>query len=163
MALDATVGGANSNSYCTVGYADAYHVLRGFNAEWTAALTPAKEAALVWATRLLERLSWRGYKTTPAQALRWPRANAFDQDQRIILNSIIPLEVGNATAELALYLLREDRTLDSGAIGINALTVGPISLDFDRNAPTKAVPDGVKAIIAFLLESTGNSARLVRV
>lgn len=157
MALDATVSGASANAYCDRAYADAFHVDRGFNAEWSAATTAVRDAAIIWATRLLERLEWRGGKTTTAQALRWPRGSAATQDYVYYANTIIPGPVKDATAELALYLVKEDRTVDSGAIGLNSLKVGSISLDFDSGAYTKAIPDGVMSMISFLLHGSGST------
>lgn len=157
MALDTTIGGAASNSFCSVAEANAYHVLRGHNAEWGDSGVSEKEAALAWATRILDRLNWSGNRAATTQALRWPRYNAYDQDGYVIANTVIPTAVKNATAELALYLRKEDRTADSGAIGVKSLSVGALSLEFDTGAYTKAIPDSVRDLIAFLLEDVGSS------
>lgn len=156
MAIDASVGGAASDSYADVAYSDAYHAARGFNSEYLAATTPVKEAALKWATRLLERLEWCGYKKDIAQALRWPRVYVYDQDGYWYESTIVPVPVKNAACELALYLIKEDRTADSGAIPLNSLSVGSLSMSFDTGAQTKEIPDGVKSMIAFLLENGGS-------
>lgn len=62
MALDATVGGANANSYLTVAEADAYFAARLHSDVWDALSEgegegegdSTKEAALIWATRLFD-------------------------------------------------------------------------------------------------------------
>ena len=157
MTIDATVSGANSDSYCDVAYADAYHLTRGFNDEWAAADTNAKEIVLKWATRLLDRLNWMSPRTLQLQALRWPQMDAYDQDGWPVLQTVIHKNVKDAACEMALYLLREDRTIDSGAIGIDSLKVGPIAIDFSQTAGTKSIPNGVTDLIAHFLAGGGSS------
>jgi len=158
VSIDASVGGANSNAYADVAYADAYHAARGFNDEWTDASTADKEKNLQWACRLLDKMNWASIRATQAQALRWPQMNAYDQDGWFIATTVIPREVKDANCEMALYLLREDRTQDSGAIGITSLKVGPIGIDFDTNAAgTKQIPDGVVSLVAHLLANSGST------
>lgn len=155
MAFDASVAGANSNSYADVAYADAYHASRLFNTEWSAASTPSKEAALIWATRLLDVLPWASFRANRTQALRWPQYEAYDQDGWLVPTTEIPRNVKDATSEFALYLLKEDRTADTGATVIDELKVGPIELKFDTTAGTKAVPDSVMSLIQHYLQSGG--------
>lgn len=164
MALDASVAGANSNSYVDVAYADAYHASRLFNTEWASATTPNKEATLIWATRLLDVLPWASFRANRTQSLRWPQYEAYDQDSWLVPADEIHRNVKDAACELALYLLREDRTVDSGATAIEELKVGPIELKFDIAAGTKAIPDGVIALVQhFLAGGGGVSHSLSRV
>ena len=156
MSLDASVNGANSNAYADVAYADAYHAARSFNTEWASATTPQKEVALIWACRLLDKLNWASIRALQAQALRWPQMAAYDQDGWFVPQTVIHRDVKDANCEMALYLLREDRTLDQGAFGIEALKVGSIAINFDKTQESaQAIPDGVMELIAHFLVGGG--------
>lgn len=54
MALVATVGAADANSYGTRAEADAYYAARPFATVWTALTTGAKDAALIFACTVME-------------------------------------------------------------------------------------------------------------
>lgn len=164
LVLDATPAGPSANAYCTADEADAYHDARGFNPEWTGATSGPKEQALVWATRQLDQLDWKGTKRHPLpgnQALRWPRAGIIDRDFVRVDPDSIPSWLKNATAEWAFNLLKEDRTSDAGGIVTYGGKVGPISESsrIERNP----VPASVLEIISpYLLYGGGNGCELVR-
>src|SRR5438128_1270421 len=101
MPVDATPGGPASNSFATVAEADAYHVARLHNPEWAAASNGDKEAALEWATRVLDRLPWQGSRAGITQLLRWPRYAVYDLDGFYVSSLTIPAFLRDATAELA--------------------------------------------------------------
>lgn len=135
MTLVATPADPSANSYVTTVEALAYHTSRLFNVDWTAASTASQEAALEWATRLLDRQDWKGRRKTIPQPLRWPRYTVYDLDGYLLDSETIPQFLKNATCELALLLLRGDRTLEAGTEGFTSIQVGPIKLDvnyFDR-------------------------------
>lgn len=54
MALVATPGAFNANSYATAAEGDTYYAARPFNTVWTALSTPQKEAALIFACTQIE-------------------------------------------------------------------------------------------------------------
>ena len=55
MAIDATVGGSNANSYLTVAEAESYFDTRLHSGEWGALSAADKEKALIWAARIIEQ------------------------------------------------------------------------------------------------------------
>lgn len=131
MAIDATVGGATSNAYCLASDGDAYFAGRLFASAWTNATQQQKEAALIYATTLLDREKWVGTKgsttvSSYTQALAWPRRWApsleFDQQEDYIAeyfvdltvayysSLVIPQPIIRATCELALALLQAGTT-----------------------------------------------------
>ena len=67
------------DTYVTVAEADTY--LRG---AWSAFDTADKESALVEAARSMETLTWKGSKTSEAQALAWPRTGVVDRYGRAL-------------------------------------------------------------------------------
>ena len=151
LILDATVGGQSSNAYLTRAEANAYFESRLYVTAWSGATDANKDIAIAWATRLLDRsIDWRGYITSQQQALRWPRAYAFDADGVMILSNVIPPKVKEATAELAIWLLRADRTAETGREGIKSFSVGKISFEFDKLDTAPTIPDAVYQLIASL-------------
>lgn len=127
-----------AESYCSVSDADAYHTARG-NTAWTGE-DAAKEALLRKATDYMGQvygLRWKGDRVSAEQALDWPRdgveAFGFGVD-----TDIVPDAVANACAELALRALSGALTPDVTRRTIRE-KVGPIEVEYDRNAP--ALPD----------------------
>lgn len=169
LVLDATVGGSSANSYCTRAEGDTYHEAHLYATAWTGATSGNKDAALVWATRMLdEQIEWAGEKTTVEQALRWPRGGAYDRDGIEIDSEIIPTFLKHATAELARYLLSSDRqaTLDSSAGGVESVKAGSVEVKFDKLDRIAVLPDSVMAMIRSVVNDViggSNTVKLVRV
>lgn len=128
LVLDATVGGASSNSYVDLTTAESY--MLGRVNPWTGT-DAAKTAALVNATSLLEQEQWAGTKGSTAtsaltQALAWPRRwvptleftaypeyitdNFIDTSVAFYSSLTIPQPLVRATCELAMELLRAGTT-----------------------------------------------------
>lgn len=154
MALDATPGGANANSYLTVAEANAYMESRLFTTGWPATDAGAdldtKERALKWATRTIDaNVCFVGAASTSTQALKWPRTGMLDKNGFAIPSDVVPQDLKNATAELALRLIRSDLTLGSevGVQGITKIKAGPVELQFKDEITLEAVPDGVTTLM----------------
>lgn len=149
--LDATVGGASSNSYCTVAEANDYHHARLNSTAWDTATSSQKTVALIMATRVLDaQMIWAGLTKTDEQALMWPRWGVEKRNRlQYVPDTEIPIELKEATAEMARQLLIADRTLDSDVEtqGISSLTAGPVSLTFKSDVKAKVVPDAVVNLI----------------
>lgn len=147
----------DAESYITVDDADAYHTARG-NAAWTGA-DAAKEALLRKATDYMGQvygLRWKGDRVSASQVLDWPRdgveAFGFDVD-----SDAVPDAVVQACAELALRALRGALTPDVTRRTVRE-KVGPIEVEYDRNAP--ALPDyqAVDNLLAPYLVNAGSGA-----
>ncbi len=164
MALDATVSGPDSNSYVTVDEANSYHESRLHNDSWSAATQADIEAALVWATSILDQKKWKGNKATQSQSLRFPRSNLITMDNDVLASNTIPKFLKDAVSELAFYLLSEDRTSDSDTAGFTAIQVGSIKLDIDKNDRSSVLPESVKNQISFYVKNGigGSTRKLVR-
>ena len=154
MALTLTVetgaGLTTSNAYATAAEGDTYHEARLYATDWTGATEANKEAALVWATRLLdENIEYAGYKKTEDQALRWPRTSVLDVDGYAVNDDAIPAQIRDATIELARNLLAEDSTKKPDTLGFSKMSVGPLSLDIDKQDrdSIKVIPESVKTIL----------------
>lgn len=165
LTLIATPGASNANTYCTQNEAVAYFETRLFKEDWTDAGTRDKNAALVWATRVIdEQAMWYGYKQTNAQALRWPRSNVYDTDGYPIVSSEIPQWLKNATAEFAMHLIAEDRTLETNRDlkGFEEMQIGSLKMKIDAYTFKPLVPNSVWSIINPYCEKTGKSKTLER-
>ena len=117
--LDATAGGPVSNSYTTTAQATAFLTMRLRTAPWTEASVPDQEAALQWATRLLdEQVGWYGVPTYPDQALALPQVGLVDQWGRAVASDVIPVPVQQATASMRWGCSRRQQTMRPPPRGI---------------------------------------------
>lgn len=152
MPLDYTPGGSQSNSYVSNAEAVAYMADRLNTSAWDNADPADQDKALMMATKVLDRMGWKGVATTDIQKLRWPRAGVSDQDARTIDDASIPSFLKDATAELALFLLTSDRLAERDDVGVAKVTAGPVTVEFDKRDLRKTVPDSVFEIIAFYVD-----------
>ena len=145
--LVATAGSATANTYVTLAVADQYHEDRPpAGTTWSGAASDAvKNAALLWATTLLDSLfEWTGSPAVPeTQALLWPRTGMLYRNGVSVPSTIIPVELQEACAEYARQLLADDRAADSDieTKGVTAFTAGPVSFTFKDSVTAKVVPD----------------------
>lgn len=133
MALDATIGGANADSYATVIEATAYNAARTFSSLWVSAADDVKDAAMRMACRLLDAsFTWTGSPVDSTQALCWPRNGMLTRNGFDIPSTTIPKELKNAQAEFARQLIAADRSADNDVLkqNIKSLSAGPVSLSW---------------------------------
>lgn len=142
--LDATVGGATSNSYVDVSSADEYFDNRLHTATWDAASADDRARSLIMATTGLDyRIDWDGIKADTEQALAWPRDGLLDDDGNILDDESLPVELTNATCDYALILLDNDLTGLPGTAGVKSLKADVVTLEFDKSDLVDPVPDEV--------------------
>lgn len=135
MALDATVGGANADSYATLAEFKAYADTIGF--VYTSVYTdPVIEIAMRKATQYLDRAyrgKWKGFRTDRDQALAWPRTSnqdlpvnyltpsftvgVIDEDGYEIPSNTIPKQVKEAEYEATILSLGGSDLLPTFARG----------------------------------------------
>ena len=152
MAINATPGAADANSYATLAEAADYIGTLTFAEDWPAD-PAAQEKVLRQAAMIMETLDYKGQraKSEAAQALAFPRWNIFDRAGYYIDSATIPALVKRAQIQLALALAGEDRTVDAGGLAPDTLQVGTINLGQMRHRP---VPSFVLDILAPFLAST---------
>jgi hypothetical protein len=169
----------NANSYVAVQTACDYldeniHV----GPQWEALTLDSQQKLLAWATRYLDHRAiwdgiptadylaspvacnvvstWAAYSpllnTTSPQALRWPRANVYDIDGRLIGMNEIPLQLIQATCEMARYLIDVDRSVERPQDGLLELKIDVVTMKF---APDYTLPN-VPADISFILRGLGS-------
>jgi len=166
MALNATVGASDANSYVTLAEANAYFADRVHSSAW--GLFPEKENVLMSSSQMLDwYMNWKGKKATTTQSMQFPRTGVVRPDGTEVDSTIIPTEVKVATYELALSSLSSDRTVDSDLAGIEQIKAGSLMVkadsgDMDSTAK-KVIPDKVKNILSDLITSgRAGVVRLIR-
>lgn len=145
---------ATANSYASVSFADDVITtnIHGDTA-WNALSIADKERMLVWGTRILDyQTRWFGTKTVAASPLRWPRTGVCDRDSVLIDANTIPEQLKVATAEMARFYAKEDRTLDRDQDGLESLTADVVELVFRKNYKLPRVPE----IMAYLIQGLGS-------
>jgi hypothetical protein len=171
------------NSYTTLEFADIYHSRRLDNDVWRSSTTTedTRITALYWATDILNRQSWIGQPYAYAQALSWPRkwvpnknyalkggvedlalidlSTTLTESPNYISDVHIPPLLMDATAELALYLLKRSATSTDEVAQytdqLASLSLGSVSLNFrgDSEVSTTDIPQQVYHLIRDYLNS----------
>jgi hypothetical protein len=145
----------NAESYCTEVYADDYHEKRGNNT-WNGVVD--KEAALRKATDYIQqvyRQNWKGVRLTTTQALDWPRANVGIDAYTIVAQDVVPIEVKNACAELALKTYSDELYADIGQ-KVKRKKVDVIEIEYETASTQTKQYRAIDAMLApYLLSSTG--------
>lgn len=164
MPIDATIGGASSNSYISRVEADNYFLLRLGADVWNSeGSNTIKESALVTATQRIEQLSFLGVRASRSQALKFPRAGAplADDDfydgygDLTYSTNEIPALVKQATCEMALVLLTDTQFLGVDDLKQFEQINLPGGLSFKIRADYEAggLPAQVERILAPLMAS----------
>lgn len=147
-------GLADANSYVSEDEADTYADDRGITA-WTDS-TADKEAALVRATTTLDatyRTRFTGSKLNGrAQALEWPRINAYDWLGNLLDDDEVPIEVRDATVELAIRELADPgSTMPDLDRAVRSLAAGSVRIEYAANARETTTFSIVGAIMSSLI------------
>jgi hypothetical protein len=165
LILEDGTGKPDANSYAAVADGDAYHDGHLYAAEWTAANSTTKAAALVMATRLIDVLfRFRGFRAHATQALQWPRELARDDDalrsvtlvalaprDEYFASDAVPKVLRDATIETARELIKANRTDDPEGEGLASMAItGSLSLTFDRRDRRPVIPHVAQAMLARL-------------
>lgn len=168
LVVETGVGLSNADAYVSVADTDARVASVGQTTNsWTGAGTSAKELAIRQATQLINRrydARWTGRRKTQTQALAWPRTYAYDSNGYFRSDAEVPVEVKNATADLAVRCLTtnfdEPASSLSGDVIKDFVKVGPIEVEQDfssAGASTRYQFNATDEVLAPVLASSGNS------
>ena len=106
LTVEDGTGLVGADAYTSVTDADAYF-LASANATWAVATIPAKEVAIVKATRYMEKrfgTKWKGLIASSEQALGWPRRYVYDERGTELVDQV-PVQIARACAEYAVQAL----------------------------------------------------------
>jgi hypothetical protein len=174
-------GRADANSYANGDDAGIYFEGHLYAADWWATTEDAKEAALVFATRLIDaEYQFNGQRAVDSQALQWPRVNCPDPDKApipvltslllydpFVPFSIVPLVVVQATCEQARELLVADRTASPPGEGLKSYadtTAGKTTV-YDKTDTRPVISPVAQAMLikfGSLVSAKSGAVRLVR-
>jgi len=106
LTVEDGTGLVGADAYISVANADTYF-LASANATWAAATSPAKEVAIIKATRYIEKrfgTKWKGLIASSEQALGWPRRYVYDERGTELVDQV-PVQIARACAEYAVQAL----------------------------------------------------------
>tara|TARA_Y100000401_G_scaffold32765_1_gene24152 strand:+ start:141 stop:701 length:561 start_codon:yes stop_codon:yes gene_type:complete len=157
VTIDATVGGANANSYITLADADSLveaMISSDDVSKWGTGNTDSRNRALAAATQRLDRERFLGGRTNDSQALQWPREGVRKPDTYVrtftngypfrltedfFTNTEIPDQVKRAQVELAVYLHNNvDGISLSGLEDFKSVKIGSIEVTPDKSGAVGA-------------------------
>lgn len=156
-----------ADSYITLAYAQEYHAKMGNSAWASIASDNLRESYIRRAMAYLTQMylsSWKGFRVSATQSLDWPRefvqlpASVYGG---YVANNIVPAEVKNACAELALKAVTETLNPDSTQ-SVKRKTVGPITIEFDQYSPRGKRYDSIQQMLMPYLAMSGISVELVK-
>jgi len=169
LTLVSTPASPSANAYVNEATAGSYLTgERLYTTAWVGADVPRREAALMWATALLDRVAdWNGLRRTVAQSLRWPRTGVYDEDGFALDYDTIPKQLERATSVFALYLLARDRLAEPDVLGLGLSAIGgKVSLTIDPSQVLALVPKEVIFLLGPLGtirgSASGSGVRQVR-
>jgi hypothetical protein len=142
--IETGAGLPDSNSYASVAELRAYALLRGAEAPDD---DEDCEVLLIKAMDSLETRNFVGCKLTQAQALQWPRADAYVDEWPIPYNEI-PRQLIQGQCALAIEAQTTDLlpTTEASAAGpIISETVGPITTVWANPTSVRRVPAVARA------------------
>lgn len=163
LIVEAGQAGADSEAYCSVAFATAFHSARG-NAAWIdLASDTVREALLRKATDAmlaLYRERWKGVRATGTQSLDWPRLDVVADGYPRAADEV-PVEVQKACAILALKAIAGDLDPDPTQ-AVQRKKVA--SLEIEYFAPTQALKlhAAVTDLLKPFLKGAGLNIALVR-
>ena len=155
-------GLSTAESYISVADASAHLTALG-DTTFAAETTSNQEAALRRATQFMVqryRSRWKGTRLLRDQALDWPRYGV-EVDRWTVLSTIVPADIANACADLALKALTETLNPDLER-GVKREKVGPLETEYDTYSPQAKRWQAVEQALQPYLRSAGINASLVR-
>jgi hypothetical protein len=176
VALDATIGGAASNSYLTLEAAGAYFGQRLHASAWTSASEADREKALLMACRRIEACRIRvhrrpyGYPGAPAEGLPYDPLAPYLQTQALSFPRrkdrdsagawIIPQAAKDAQCEEALALLargaEQEKRRALQAAGVTSFSVDGLSETYGAGAGQHALESSeARALLAPYVDRGG--------
>lgn len=140
----------NVNSYATVDTADTYFADSLRSADWSALTASTQSAALIEATRYLDRLKWKGTKTDENQSLEFPR-----DGETVVVNEII-----EATYEIAIRLAQDPTLIDSiqdqTGTNIKRVKADSVEVEFFGSSTGSPLFAWVQSLVGDLLAGGGS-------
>ncbi len=169
LVVETGTGSATADSYISLTDAATRHTNLG-NTAWAAlASDTVREQYLRRATEYLEgayRKRWYGYRKTATQALSWPRSGVYTEPfgegavgsyPYLVSDTIVPTEVKNACADLALKAATVTLAEDLGQAVVKE-KIDVIEIEYDKNAPAYTQYRSIDMMLAVYLKAGGKAS-----
>ena len=143
--IDATIKGANANSYVTLAEADAYFETVPSSTQWDNKQDDKKNRALIAATRWIETLVYYGDRCDEGQALKFPRTN-YQVDGVELTCSLIPNNIKYAQYELARALANDTDAItgNTGTAGVpSEVKIGDLEVKYNEKSQSTGTVNNV--------------------
>jgi hypothetical protein len=155
--IDATIKGANANSYVTLAEADAYFETVPSSTQWDNKTDDKKNRALIAATRWIDTLVYYGDRCDDDQALKFPRTN-YQVDGVELACTLIPQNIKYAQFELA-NALANDTDAITGSTGTDGnfeqVKLGDIEVKYNTKSQGTGVVNNVFDVYPWLQSYLG--------
>lgn len=160
-----------ADSYISAADATAYHASMA-NTAWASLTDAQREPLLRRATAYMEqayRTQWAGTRVNATQALSWPRYDVPLPDvialgglRQTVPSDVVPREVRQACAELALRAISRDLAPDIGQAKART-KIGPMEVEYaEGSAPVVRFRAVDNMVSAFFGSSGGLNMKVVR-
>lgn len=155
-------GLANADAYVSLDDCVAYATARGLT--FPSSPADAAEQAIIRATSAIDamyRSRFPGQRLNGrAQALEWPRKNAYDAAGETVESDAVPVEIVSATCEAAIRELATPGSmmpdLERGG-GIRSLKAGSVAIEYSGNASALTTYTTINGILSGLLSAASMS------
>jgi hypothetical protein len=140
IVINATVGDPAANSYITLVECEEILLAEILVGSWATATTANKNKALIQSMRLIEQITYKGFKTTKEQALSFPRKGII-LDNDAISEDTIPDDIKLAQALTAMSII--NTASEPAALGMTSLNgvyrikVDDAEIDFKNSYKNK--------------------------
>ena len=134
--IDATIKGANANSYVTLTEANSYFETVPDSSTWTDKTDDQKNRSLISATRWIDGFVFYGDRCDSGQALKFPRNN-YKIDNVELTCTTIPNNIKYAQYELARALANETDAMtgNTGTDGnLSEVKLGDIQVKYNTTS-----------------------------
>jgi hypothetical protein len=162
MALDATVGGAGSNSFVTREGANTRLGDRYDAGAWVAATDANKDKVLVTVSLRIDEESFLGYKVSTTQALKFPRYDIYDEDGNAYAVDSNPEPLIRAVCIGALELLRANWLAETGLDNIDFLSTGTVQIKQFTQSSVGRLPAQSCRLLRHLMSGGSSGGRIIR-
>lgn len=169
--FDTDPNSAGFNSFTTVEFANNYLESK-LNTAWfhDDPQNEKRQNALIWASRQLSSLRWKGKKTEITQNLAFPRKYLYidgvEHGSQELYESVqfdwytVPQFVQEATADLAGDLFVSDTTADSGLAEFERIKIDVIELETKNFGTSTWQSKSLKDLIWRYLESSSSGVNV---
>jgi len=155
--IDATLSGANANSYVTLAEANAYFETVPSSTQWDNKQDDKKNRALIAATRWIDSLVFYGDRCDQGQALKFPRNN-YEVDDVELSCTVIPNNIKYAQYELARALANDTDAMtgNTGTAGVpSEVKIGDLEVKYNKSSQSTGTVNNIFDVYPWLQSYLG--------